>query len=186
MKGNLTNNNNLSEDGLEYDQIKQYIDFLFESHKNGNITEDELYRQSGTVPYPCHCLLAAQLLLADRGIEWSERKNGYLALLLHDVLEKTNYKLPDWVDADVKELIEGLTIDREGREISVEEQIFSKSSNVQLLILIDMYSSLYEEHVRPENKEMWILGMNRLVEILEPIYENTNLFTIIKATLVRY
>jgi (p)ppGpp synthase/HD superfamily hydrolase len=183
---NKTKNNSPHSDGLGYDEVQKYIEFLFESHGDHNSTTDELYRQEGLIPYPSHCLLAAQLLLADRQVKWSERKVGYLALLLHDVLEKTSAELPDWIDPEVKQLIDGLTLDRNNPEMSIEKQIFSKTPNIQFLILIDMYSSLYEEHVRPENQERWIKGMSKLVEILDPVYGHTNLFTVIKATLSRY
>jgi len=75
-KANQTVNNTSSKNGLSYDEMEKHISFVFKSHKDGNITEDELYRQSGRIPYPSHCLLAAQLLLANRQIDWDERKNG--------------------------------------------------------------------------------------------------------------
>lgn len=180
-KGESKLNQTGAPDGLSYNSIMQYLKFVFKAHNEQDITHDELFRQFGKTPYPTHCLLAAQLLLSDQRVPWKERKLGYLALLLHDIKENTAAELPDWVDPQVKKLVNELALDRSNNDATTEQQVLNKPDSIKLLILVDMLSNLYEEHVKLQHRKIWIAGMKKLMHILESEYGKTRVFTIARA-----
>lgn len=164
-------------------ELKRYLDFAYSAYQENNITGQE-YRQKGKVPYIMHPLWCASLLIADTQIPYEQRELGFKALILHDVLEDTSLKLPEWVEPEVKEIVQKLTFkswEQAKREIS------KSPTFIKLLYLFDALSNMYENHVSEPKRAEWkkltagILkgveqeyGNIRIVQIGKAIAENTN------------
>jgi (p)ppGpp synthase/HD superfamily hydrolase len=89
-------------------QYKKLLDFAHSAYQENNIS-NQAYRQDGKVPYINHPLWCATLLLADTEVPWEERELGFQALILHDVLEDTSLKLPEWINPAVQKIVEEMT-----------------------------------------------------------------------------
>ncbi|MCX6763852.1 MAG: hypothetical protein NTZ97_03955 [Candidatus Moranbacteria bacterium] len=177
---------------IKSQELKKYLDFAYSAYQENNNSGQE-YRQKGKVPYIMHPLWCASMLIADTQIPFEQRKLGFKALILHDVLEDTSLKLPDWIEPEVKEVVKELTF--ESFEQAVEKYE-SKPIFIKLLLLYDKLSSMYELHVGEKKNEIetgakkrkiwkeFVLkgivevekeyGNIRIVQIGKAIAENTN------------
>jgi hypothetical protein len=135
-----------------------------------------------------HPLWAASMLIADTELPWKERELGFKALILHDVLEDTSLKLPDWVEPEVKKRVEELTFVGDWEE--KKAKAMSKSINIKLLMLYDVLSSMYELHVGEKKSEIktgalkrkeWKKLTVRLIKEVEKKYGNIRIIQVGKA-----
>ncbi|MFZ3020462.1 MAG: hypothetical protein WA051_03035 [Minisyncoccia bacterium] len=159
---------------IEHEKLKKIIDFVYDAHQNHNTKKD--YRQDGRVPFFTHPLWCALTLLNDQRISFEDRNIGYQALLLHDVLEDTSEKLPDYIDNEVRELVNKMT-----HETWEEEQILeNKSPLVKLLKLHDKISSMYDETVRtdPVRRKEWRQLIEKLISETKKYYPEAKIIPV--------
>ncbi len=173
---------------IKAEEFKKYIDFAYKAYEENNIT-GQAYRQKGKVPYLNHPLWCASMLLADTEVSWKEREIGAKALILHDVLEDTSLKLPDWVEPEVADTVKELTF--ESWEESMKEYP-KKTSFIKLLLLYDKLSSMYERHIavssrysseeeRKRKRKMWKELTEKVIKEVEENYGNIRIVQIGKA-----
>lgn len=160
-------------------ELKKYLDFAYSAYEENNIT-DQAYRQDGKVPYIMHPLWCASMLIADTQVPYEQRELGFKALILHDVLEDTSLKLPDWVEPKVKEVVKELTF--ESFEQAIKDYP-KKSSFIKLLLLYDKLSSMYEYHVLldQKGKNNWKKFTLQGIKEVEKEYGNIRIVQIGKA-----
>lgn len=124
------------------------------------------------------------MLINDTKIPLKDREVGCKALILHDVLENTTVKLPEWVEDSVRNAVDKLTFDKDENKL---KEILTMSSFEKLLLLVDLLSSMYEDQVSKPKRKIWKLlvklllsdvrnhyGDIRIIQIGSAIYENTN------------
>ncbi len=177
---------------IKPEELKKYLDFAYSAYQENNISDQE-YRQEGKVPFLMHPLWCAAMLITDTQVPFEQRELGLKALLLHDVLEDTSLKLPDWVEPEVKDAVKELTF-KSFKQI--RENYSRKSPFIKLLILYDKLASMYEDHIgihekteeekiakRKAWKEFTLQGVEeikkeygniRIVQIGKAIAENTD------------
>ena len=127
------------------EEFKKYLDFAYSAYQENYIGKpDQTYRQDGKVPYMMHPLWCASMLITDTQIPWEQREIGFKALILHDVLEDTSLELPDWVESEVKAVVKELTFESHLQALREYE---NKTPFIKLLMLYDVLSSMYENHV---------------------------------------
>lgn len=166
-------------------ELKKYLDFAYKAYQENNITGQD-YRQKGKVPYLTHPLGAAILLISDTEIPIKEREIGFKALILHDVLEDTSLKLPNFVESKVKKIVEDMTFENWEE---AERKIPEKPINVKLLILYDKLHSMYEMQVgmndsksyREKKRRDWKKAVGNLINEVEKHYGNIRIVQIGKA-----
>ena len=114
------------------------------------------------------------VLLNDTRIPYEERRIGYQALLLHDVLEDTSLKLPEWVEPEVAKIVQEMTHETWEEEIDIDK----KSSLVQLLKLVDKTATMYDENMRPDpqRRRNWRELIEKLLKKLNQIIKTAELF----------
>ncbi|NTV22435.1 MAG: hypothetical protein HGB03_02595 [Candidatus Yonathbacteria bacterium] len=164
---------------IEAKEFKQLVDLVYSAHQEHNTRKD--YRQEGTVPFVVHPLWCALTLLNDQRIPFEERRIGYQALLLHDVLEDTDMDIPEDISREVVALVQEMT----HASWDDEQNISGKSHIVKLLKLTDKIASMYDETVRPDpvRRRQWKELIERLLADVEVHYGNIRLVTLAKAIL---
>ena len=154
-------------------ELKKYLDFAYSAYEGES--SQQKYRQNETVPYLFHPLWCASIIINDTKIPLKEREIGAKALLLHDVFENTDLKLPDWVESEVKEAVNKLTFDKD--EIIIKE-IITMSPFVKLLFLIDLLASMYENQVSKFKRKPWKLLVQLLLKDVKKNYGNIRIVQI--------
>lgn len=171
---------------IKSEELKKYLDFAYSAYQENNIS-NQAYRQNGNVPYIMHPLWCASMLIADIQVPQEQRELGFKALILHDVLEDTSLKLPDWVSDDVKNVVNELTF--ESFEQAIKEYD-SKEPFIKLLLLYDKLSSMYEKHVgitgkteeaRTMKRKLWKEFTLKGIEEVEKEYGNIRIVQVGKA-----
>lgn len=159
------------------EELKKYIDFAYSAYQEHNTSGQE-YRRSGQVPYLEHVLWASMMLMADTAVPQKEREIGSKALLLHDVLEDTDLPLPEWVEPEVKDLVEQMTFKNWAETKAVVPTL---PVSTKLLILYDKLMTLYEGHIRKERFEDWKSFCQYLLDEVEKQYGNIRIVHVGKA-----
>ena len=160
-------------------ELKKYLDFAYKAYQENNISEpDQTYRQDGKVPYIMHPLWCASMLIADTQITWEQRELGFKVLILHDVLEDTSLKLPEWVEMKVVDMIKELTFKNSDEAL---EKILSKPKFIKLLGLYDALSGMYENHVNLQRRSKWKEAVAILIKEVEKEYGNIRIVQVGKA-----
>lgn len=164
---------------IEPKEFKRLLDFVYSAHQEHCVKKD--FRQSGKVPFVVHPIWCAIILLNDTRVPYEERRIGYQALLLHDVLEDTSLRLPDWVEPEVAKLVEEMTHETWEEEKAIDK----KSSLVQLLKLCDKTASMYDENVRPDpqRRHEWKELVQKLLKNVEPNYKDSRVVSVAKSIL---
>lgn len=163
---------------MQADELKRYIDFAYFAYQEHNVS-GQAFRQGGKVPYLTHPVGSAFLLLADTVIPSEEREKGCKILILHDVLEDTSAKLPEWVDDEVKKGVVEMTYTEESDEEKMKK-ILEKSPFIKLLTLYDAFWSLYEQHVSEHHRKEWKAAVAQLAVEAEKNYGNARIVQIAK------
>ena len=161
-------------------ELKRFIDFAYKAHQEHIARPDHDMRQDGKVPYITHLLWCAMMLLGDKTIPFEERKKGYQALLLHDVLEDTSLPLPDDIDPEVKQLVEDMTYDSWEEE---KKGVMEKGEFLKLLKLLDKTSTMYDSRTlsRPEKNPDWVKFTKQLLEDVRPRYGHSQVVAVAEA-----
>ncbi|NQV00283.1 MAG: hypothetical protein HQ538_06105 [Parcubacteria group bacterium] len=163
-------------------ELKKYLDFAHEAYE-GESSKSK-YRQKGSVPFIFHPLWCASILINDTKVPLKEREIGCKALILHDVLENTDLELPNWVENNVKVIVDKLTFNKD--EI-IGKEIITMSPFTKLLFLTDLLASMYDNQVSKPKRKIWKLltrlllidvkknyGNIRIIQIGNTIYQNTD------------
>ena len=158
---------------IKPEEFKRLLDFTYSAHQEHCTKKD--FRQEGKVPFVVHPIWCAMMIINDTRVPYEERRIGYQAMLLHDVLEDTSLPLPEWVEPEVVELVKAMTHDT----WEEEQDIDKKSSLIQYLKLCDKTASMYDENVRPdpERRRQWKELMQRLLEKVEKNYPDCRVVT---------
>lgn len=163
---------------IRAEELKRYIDFAYSAYQEHNIVDQE-YRRVSQAPYITHALWAATMLLADTDVPQEERETGAKALLLHDVLEDTDLPLPDWVDPEVKNLVEQMTF-KNWEDTKKRVPLLPVST--KLLVLYDKLMTLYEDKKdKNRRKGEWKEFCQYLLDEVEKQYGNIRIVQIGKA-----
>lgn len=130
-------------------------------------------------PYGVHPAWCAMTILQETDLPEETRRNGYQALLLHDILEDTTASLPDDTSSEVRALVEGMTFEGIDRE---REQVWSRGKEIILLKLYDKTSNLLEgKTMYPDRKVLYVAYIRRLIEEVRKSYGELNIVTIAEA-----
>ncbi len=164
---------------IEPRKLKQLLDFIYSAHQEHNTRQD--FRQKGKVPFFVHPVWCAFTLLNDQRIPFAERELGYQVLLLHDIIEDTSLKLPDWVDPQVAGYVQQMTHETWEEEQDVDE----KTPFIKLLKLCDKIASVYDETVKDEGEKRkeWKALVKKLLCDVEEYYGHIRLVALAKAVL---
>ena len=168
---------------ITHGKFKKLLDFAYTAYQLKN-TEGHTYRQGGKVPNFTHPLWCSLIFLNDALIPFRLRKVGFEALLLHDVLEDTNAKLPKWVGKDVRKLVYEMTFSAPpGNDPWDEEKkvLLKKPVFIKLLKLVDKLASMYDLDVMPKNKKVWKKITAQLLKDVEKKYGQIRVVQIGKA-----
>lgn len=95
----------------------------------------------GLTPYWVHPLWCAASLLQEATLPLELRRNGAIALLLHDTLEDTTLPLPENTNKDAEFLIQQMSFESFDQEMT---QIWNRPAEVRLLKLYDKVSNLLD------------------------------------------
>jgi len=163
-------------------EFKKYLDFAYQAYQENNIA-GQAYRQNGKIPYMTHPLGSAMLLIADTKIPYKERELGFKILILHDVLEDTSLKLPAWIEGEVKKGVLEMTYLEKGNLKNKINWVWKKNSFYKMLILYDVFWTLYEKHVDGplERQKMWQKSILILAKEVERDYGETQIIKIAKS-----
>ena len=164
---------------ISHKRFKKLLDFSYSAYQLKNI-DSHTYRQAGKVPYLTHPLWCSLIFLNDALIPIKLRKVGYEALLLHDILEDTNAKLPKWVGDKVRKLVSEMTFPSWEEEKKV---LLTKPPFIKLLKLVDKLASMYDLDVMPKNKKGWKKITFALLKDVEKKYGQIRVVQIGKAIL---
>lgn len=161
-------------------EFRSLVDFIYQAHQEHVARPDHDTRQDGKVPYITHPLWCAMMLLNDKTISFEERRIGYQALLLHDVLEDTSLLLPDDLDPQVKKLVEDMTYTSWEEE---KQGVMQKDVFLKLLKLLDKVSTMYDAETlsRPEKNPDWKAFTKQLLEDVRPKYGNSQVVAVAEA-----
>lgn len=171
----------MNEPILDSELTRKLFEFAHDAHQNHNIQGQDHIMRRGIYPYIIHPMWAAGTLIADPKIPKEERILGYQILVLHDVLEDTSEKLPDWVNDEVKSGVESLTHDNWEEE---QEAITKYTPFLKLLKLCDKIQTMYELAVEdPKKAHEWKQLIERLVVDVEKHYGKTRVGMIANALL---
>jgi len=130
-------------------------------------------------PYAMHPIWCAMMLLSETLLPEEIRFDGYVALCLHDVLEDTDEKLPDWVPSRCVILIEEMTFASSAEEF---EKIWDRSDECILLKLYDKVSNLLDGAWMSDEKWSDYCDLVfQLVNFVEHKYGNLNITKIARA-----
>lgn len=166
---------------MEDAEFKKLLDFAYTAHQEKS-TRDP-YRQDGKLPFVVHPLWCALTLLEDNRVPFAERKIGYQALLLHDVLEDTSAGLPDFISPEVAQLVQEMTYQTWEEE---QAAVLTKSPLLKLMKLIDKTATMYDEAMSKggdKKKREWKTLVEKLVVDVEAHYGHVRVVTLAKAIL---
>ena len=166
-------------------RFKKLLDFSYNAYQLKN-TRGHTYRQGGKIPYLTHPLWCSLIFLNDALIPFKLRNVGFETLLLHDVLEDTSAKLPNWVGKDVRKLVDEMTFSAPpGKDPWDEEKkvLLKKPAFIKLLKLVDKLASMYDLDVIPKNKKVWKKITAQLLKDVEKRYGQIRVGQIGKAIL---
>ncbi|MBI5841622.1 MAG: hypothetical protein HZB19_16140 [Chloroflexi bacterium] len=165
-------------------EIKASIEVTIDAHTHHGKTDDAKIRLwDRSTPYAIHPIWCGMTLLTETSLAEDVRLIGYKALLWHDILEDTDFPLPEEVEPEVKTLVEEMTFP-DGFE---QEKIFlwERSSIAKLMKLYDKVSNLLDAAWMPD--EQWndhVSHALQLTDFVEKTYGNLNIVKISRAVAV--
>ncbi len=128
-----------------------------------------------TTPYFIHPIWCAMTLLTETTLPLIIRIRGASALLLHDVREDTDAKLPSFLTREEKHLVSDMTYSSSEEE---RKHVWDKSKEVRLYKLYDKTSNLLDSAWMTPEKEMWYRDYTK--ELIIDVEENYGLLNIVK------
>lgn len=164
--------------------IEGMITYIFRAHSEQAKKPKKTIRYwDGKTPYAIHPTWCAMTLLTETNLQEYIRFEGAQALLLHDILEDTNAKLPDGISARVHHLVLEMTFESSAQEM---ELVWSRSDLCQLLKLYDKVSNLLDgAWMSAEKRAKYVAYTKRLAAKVEATYgSDLNILRIAKAICV--
>ncbi len=147
------------------EKLVKLISFVMAAHTVHARKEKDRYRRwDRETPYFIHPIWCAMTLLAEDKLSSEIRAEGAQVLLLHDILEDTTERLPDYIDEEIVKLVLDMTY--ESSEVE-RRDVWSKSAIIKLLKLYDKVSNwldniwMDEKHLN-DNRE-YILRLTQFV-----------------------
>lgn len=122
-------------------------------------------------------------IMTETMLDESIRLNGYLALMWHDVLEDTQAQLPEDIDDEVRELIQGMSF----ASFAVEkEAVWQQPAIIRLLKLFDKTSNLLDaSHLSTEKWNAYTEFTQLLINDIEQNFGQLNIVKIAKAIAIK-
>jgi len=142
--------------------------------------KDGLRFLDGQTPFSTHLLWSASMLLQESVLPSEIRHSGALALLFHDLLEDTDAPLPDYLPAEVVDLVKAMTFDcsseKEWERLSLEA-----ADSVLLCKLYEKTNTLLDAcWMSRRQLRSWCLGILNLADRVEGHYGTLNIVIVAK------
>lgn len=160
----------------------KHISFITEAHGPlySKTPEKSVRLWDKKTPYSIHPLWCAMTILTETALPYKIRRDGYTALLYHDILEDTTKKLPRGINKTIRNLIKDMTF--HGGIDEEMKKIWSKSIEIRLLKLYDKTSNLLDASwMNPKERRKYILYTKRLMKDVEKNYGTLNIISIARA-----
>ena len=107
------------------------------------------------------------------------RRDGFQALLYHDVLEDSQLKLPDWLSERIQTLVGDMTFESSQQEMI---ELWSKPEDVRLLKLYDKTSNFMDGvWMDKEKRKRYAENILKLCDDVEKGYGELNITRIARA-----
>lgn len=113
-------------------------------------------------------------------IPFEERKIGYQVLMLHDVLEDTNFNISNEVSLEILNYVKEMTFESWEEE---KIEVLKKMPFAKMLKLCDKIYSMYDECVSVQKRGEWKELIERLLIDVEKYYGRIRLVVITEAIL---
>jgi hypothetical protein len=170
----------------EEEKEMERIEFIMKAHTFKPIKPSKVFRKvDERIPYYTHPIWCAMTILYEENLNWETKKNGYLALLYHDILEDTTADLPKDLSPEVKKLIRELTF--EGGTKQEKKEIWNKSKEARLCKLYDKISNLLDKRwLIPEKKKEYEKYTKKLCKDVERNFGELNITRIARAIINSY
>lgn len=151
------------------------LTFAIATHDQHAKTANKRIRKwDGKTPYGVHPTWCALTLLFETKLPEDLRERGYLALLLHDILENTSAALPDDTPPEVRVLVEEMTFPGGSAQEMLE--VWGKSPECKLLKLFDKVSNLLDATwMNAEKRATYTKYTLLLTDEVEQNYSNLNI-----------
>jgi len=162
-------------------ELENHLRIIIKAHRNHSIKLSRSVRKwDKKTPYWIHPIWCATTLLSETSLPENLRKDGYLALLYHDILEETTVHLPVELPERVKYFIKEMSFVNGSAQEMIE--IWNKPSEIKLLKLYDKVSNLMDGiWMDSEKKQEYNEYVKKLTDEVEVLYGNLNIIRIAKA-----
>ncbi|MFW6002751.1 MAG: hypothetical protein ACOCQD_05360 [archaeon] len=158
--------------------FKKYIEIAILAHSENyvkNIKDAYRFGNKNT-PYSIHPIWCASTLLTEHLLTNEIKTLGYKSLLLHDVIEDTNYKLDNEIEDDVISLVKEMTFSSFKDETKKLEKM---SDLCKLFKLYDKVSNLLDcSWMNSEQKKKYLKHTKYLIDFVEKKYGQLNIIII--------
>jgi len=132
-------------------------------------------------PYLIHPIWCGVTLLTETKLNDNLRWNGAVALLYHDVLEDTKYKLPRDLNKEVVKYVNEMTLVNGDKK---EKKLFKKNKEIILLKLYDKVSTLLDAvWMKPIQLKEFKKFTRKLLRIVKREYGELNITRIAREIL---
>lgn len=167
---------------LKANSMQNDIKYIIDAHKKFPKKPAYAYRKwDQKTPYSIHPIWCSMTILTEWKLPKRIRKDGYLTLLYHDVLEDTKQKLPEKLSIRVKQYVADMSY------LDIEDEmvhIWEKEKAVRLFKLYDKVSNLLDSPwMNKKQKNAYIAYTQKLLTDVEENYGNLNITQIAKSIL---
>ena len=174
---------NAVEGVIDFSEMPRYLLLGWEAHdKYARTTRDRVRRHDNKTPYIVHPTWAASSIMQDPSLPVELRWLGWRVLILHDVLEDTTLKLPDWVPEEVCRSVEMMSF--ESSQVEMKD-IWSRPGGIRLFKLYDKVSNLLDgtwmDSREPGYRERYEQYALRLADDVELRFGTLNICRIARA-----
>ena len=126
-----------------------------------------------------HPIWCAMTILHETSLPEELRRDGFQALLYHDVLEDSQLKLPDWLSERIQTLVGDMTFESSQQEMI---ELWSKPEDVRLLKLYDKTSNFMDGvWMDKEKRKRYAENILKLCDDVEKGYGELNITRIARA-----
>ncbi len=163
-----------------FSQIPDLINFIIEAHWDFPKRPGSIFRKhDGKTPYWAHPIWSAITILQEQNLPEKIRVVGAEALLLHDILEDTCLKLPNYVTEEVKALVGEMTFESSEEEM---DKIWERSNLAKLFKLYDKVSNLLDYGwMTAEKRRRYCEYTLKLADFVEEKFGELNIVKMAKA-----
>jgi hypothetical protein len=142
-------------------------------------SDDSVRFHDRSTPYIIHPLWCAMTIMTETKLPENLRLNGYQTLMWHDVLEDTDFELPNDMNFEIISMIQDMSFDSFEFE---RELIWQKSTFIRLLKLYDKTSNLLDaSHLTDQKWNAYVDFTQKLIMDAEQNYGELNIVKISKS-----